>query len=65
MKAGGKINCGWLKDKFGLSWQVVPVRLMELLSDKDAGVRSRVMQAMMKMIKIDIPTLEKAAENKL
>jgi predicted 3-demethylubiquinone-9 3-methyltransferase (glyoxalase superfamily) len=59
---GGQASqCGWLKDKFGLSWQIVPVRLMELLQDKDPGKRSRVMQAMMKMIKIEVPVLEKAA----
>lgn len=65
LKDGGKESqCGWLKDKFGLSWQVVPDRMMQLLTDEDAGVRNRVMQAMMKMVKIDLPTLEKAAEGK-
>ena len=58
----GGPQCGWLKDKFGLSWQIVPVQLMQLLTDKDEGVRNRVMQAMMKMIKIDVPALEKAAK---
>ena len=62
LKDGGKESqCGWLKDKFGLSWQIVTVRLMELLQDKDEAKKNRVMNAMMKMIKIDIPTLEKAA----
>lgn len=62
LKDGGKESqCGWLKDKFGLSWQVTPVRLIELITDKDKAKANRVMQAMMKMIKIDIPTLEKAA----
>jgi predicted 3-demethylubiquinone-9 3-methyltransferase (glyoxalase superfamily) len=62
LKDGGKESqCGWLKDQFGLSWQIVPDRLMELLTDKNKDKANRVMQAMMKMIKIDIPTLEKAA----
>lgn len=54
--------CGWLKDKFGLSWQITPVRLMQLLSDPDKGKSSRVMNAMMKMKKIDIAELERAAK---
>ncbi len=61
-EGGQEVQCGWLKDKFGLSWQIVPVRMIELLTDKDEGVRNRVMEAMMKMIKIDLPALEKAAE---
>lgn len=60
-EGGQEVACGWLKDKYGLSWQVTPVRLMELIQDKDKARRERVMNAMMKMIKIDIPTLEKAA----
>jgi predicted 3-demethylubiquinone-9 3-methyltransferase (glyoxalase superfamily) len=64
LDGGQASQCGWLKDKFGLSWQIVPVRLMELLQDKDPGKRNRVMQAMMKMIKIDVPVLEKAAAGK-
>ena len=63
-EGGQPIACGWLKDKFGLSWQITPIRLIELITDKDKEKASRVMQAMMKMIKIDIPTLEKAAEGK-
>lgn len=63
LKDGGqKSQCGWLKDKFGLSWQVVPVQLLELLADKDKAKANRVMQAMMKMIKLDIATLEKATK---
>lgn len=53
--------CGWLKDRYGLSWQIVPVRLIELMTDPNPERAGRVMQAMMKMIKIDIPTLEAAA----
>jgi predicted 3-demethylubiquinone-9 3-methyltransferase (glyoxalase superfamily) len=54
--------CGWLKDKFGLSWQVVPTVLLELLESKDAKESERVMAAMLKMSKLDIATLEQAAE---
>ena len=53
--------CGWLKDKFGLSWQIVPIRLMQLMSDPDAEKAARVTQAMLKMQKLDMPTLERAA----
>ena len=53
--------CGWLRDRFGVSWQVTPARLPELLSDKDPGVAQRVMQAMMKMRKIEVAPLEAAA----
>lgn len=63
--AGGTpIQCGWLKDKFGLSWQIVPTVLPELLTDKDPAKSARVMQAMMKMIKLDIPALQQAYEQK-
>lgn len=53
-------QCGWVKDKFGLSWQVTPRRLGELLSDKDKQKAGRVMDAMLKMKKIDIAELEAA-----
>ena len=53
--------CGWLKDRFGLSWQVVPTRLPELLQDPDREKASRVMQAMMGMGKLDIAGLERAS----
>jgi len=52
--------CGWLKDRFGLSWQVVPTRLVELLGDPDADRAQRVMRAMMSMRKIVIAELEAA-----
>ena len=52
--------CGWLTDKFGVSWQVTPVGLMEMLMDKDQARANRVMEAMMKMIKLDLPTLKRA-----
>ena len=62
LSAGGKKGrCGWLEDKFGLSWQIIPSALGRLLGDKDRGKAQRVMQAMMKMDKIDIGALERAA----
>jgi predicted 3-demethylubiquinone-9 3-methyltransferase (glyoxalase superfamily) len=63
LSAGGKeVQCGWLKDKHGLSWQIVPTVLGELLSDKDAAKSQRVMQAMLKMVKLDIKKLKQAAK---
>jgi predicted 3-demethylubiquinone-9 3-methyltransferase (glyoxalase superfamily) len=65
LEGGGKeIACGWLKDKFGLFWQVTPIMLPELLSDSDSAKAGRVMQAMMKMIKLDIAALKAAANAK-
>ncbi len=62
---GGKeVQCGWLKDKYGLPWQVVPTILPELLSDKDAAKSQRVMEAMLQMVKLDIKKLKQAAERK-
>jgi predicted 3-demethylubiquinone-9 3-methyltransferase (glyoxalase superfamily) len=61
--AGGKPQqCGWLKDKYGLSWQIVPAILDEMMSDKNPEKSDRVMQAILKMIKLDIATLKKAYE---
>ncbi len=57
-------QCGWCKDKFGLSWQIIPKRLGELLTDSDTEKANRAMQAMMKMHKIDIAALEAAFEGK-
>jgi len=57
---GSESRCGWLKDKFGLSWQIVPVILGELLSSTDQKKSERVMQAMLKMIKLDVEGLKKA-----
>jgi len=54
--------CGWLKDKFGVSWQIVPTVLPELLNDPDPVKANRVMQAMLKMKKLDIQTLRRAYE---
>ena len=61
---GEESMCGWLKDKFGVSWQIVPPVLGKLLADKDPAKSGRVMEAMMKMRKIVIADLEKAAEGK-
>jgi predicted 3-demethylubiquinone-9 3-methyltransferase (glyoxalase superfamily) len=61
-EGGEKQNCGWLKDKFGVSWQIVPTVLGKLLGDKDAQKSQRVMQAMLKMYKIDIKELQMAYE---
>jgi predicted 3-demethylubiquinone-9 3-methyltransferase (glyoxalase superfamily) len=61
LTAGGKeIQCGWLEDKYGMSWQIVPRMMMEVLSDPDKAKKDRVMKAMMKMVKLDIKALEEA-----
>lgn len=59
-EGGQEVQCGWLKDKYGLSWQVVPTVLPELLKDKDPAKAKRVMEAMLQMKKIDIKTLKQA-----
>jgi predicted 3-demethylubiquinone-9 3-methyltransferase (glyoxalase superfamily) len=65
LSAGGKKDrCGWVKDKFGLSWQIIPVALGEMMQDKDPEKSKRVMEAMLKMDKIDIRLLKKAYEGK-
>jgi predicted 3-demethylubiquinone-9 3-methyltransferase (glyoxalase superfamily) len=61
-EGGEEGPCGWLKDRFGLSWQVVPTRLMELLSDPDRERSQRAMAAMLEMKKLDIAELERAAD---
>ena len=58
---GEEGQCGWLKDRFGLSWQVIPERMGELLSDPDPERRQRAMQAMLQMQKIDLKVMEDAA----
>ena len=61
---GGKpVACGWLKDKYGLSWQIIPRRLPELLTSSDPATANRVMAAMMEMVKIDVAALEAAAKS--
>src|SRR6185436_11078309 len=65
LSAGGKkVQCGWLKDKYGLSWQIVPTVLGELVSSKDAAKSQHVMEAMLKMDKLDIKKLKQAAKGK-
>ena len=60
LEDGTPSQCGWLTDRFGVTWQVTPDRLMELMQDPDREAAQRVMDAMMQMVKLDIPTLEKA-----
>jgi predicted 3-demethylubiquinone-9 3-methyltransferase (glyoxalase superfamily) len=61
LSAGGKeVQCGWLKDKYGVSWQIVPEVLWELMSGKDAVASDRVMRALLKMVKLDIRKLKTA-----
>lgn len=59
-EGGEKSQCGWLKDKYGLSWQVVPTALLKMMKDKDRQRAKRVMDAMMKMSKIEVSLLEEA-----
>jgi predicted 3-demethylubiquinone-9 3-methyltransferase (glyoxalase superfamily) len=63
-RGGQEVECGWLKDKFGLSWQIVPTILPKLLSDPDPAKSQRVMGAMLKMKKLDIARLKQAYEGK-
>src|SRR2546426_11093263 len=63
LSAGGQhVQCGWLKDRFGVSWQVVPTVLVDMLRDENAEKSKRVMAAMLRMKKIDIEALKKARE---
>jgi predicted 3-demethylubiquinone-9 3-methyltransferase (glyoxalase superfamily) len=65
LSAGGqKGQCGWLKDRFGLSWQIVPSALVEMLQDEDGERSQRVMQALLQMTKLDIAALRRAYEGK-
>ena len=62
LSAGGsEVQCGWLKDKFGLSWQIIPKALMELMQDKDPVKSQRVFKAMLQMTKIDVEGLKRAS----
>ena len=63
-EGGQKLPCGWLTDKFGVSWQVVPSILGQLLNDKDAEKSKRVMNAMLQMKKLDIQKLKQASEGR-
>ena len=60
---GAPVQCGWLKDKYGLSWQVVPTEAIEMLSDRDTVKAQRAMGAVMKMVKLDIAQLRQAYEH--
>jgi predicted 3-demethylubiquinone-9 3-methyltransferase (glyoxalase superfamily) len=62
-EGGAKSQCGWLKDKYGLSWQIIPKKLMQLTNDPDTKKSNAVFQAMLKMNKIVIADLEKAYES--
>jgi predicted 3-demethylubiquinone-9 3-methyltransferase (glyoxalase superfamily) len=64
LSAGGEESkCGWLKDKYGLSWQIIPAVLGKMLQDKDSEKARRVMNAMLQMGKIDISRLQQAYDN--
>jgi predicted 3-demethylubiquinone-9 3-methyltransferase (glyoxalase superfamily) len=60
LEGGEEQQCGWLKDKYGLSWQIIPTVLLEMLNDPDPEKTRRATEAMLKMRKIDIPTLQRA-----
>jgi predicted 3-demethylubiquinone-9 3-methyltransferase (glyoxalase superfamily) len=60
---GKEVQCGWLEDRYGLSWQIVPTALIEMLNDADPAKANRVMQAMLQMVKIDIESLQRAYDN--
>jgi predicted 3-demethylubiquinone-9 3-methyltransferase (glyoxalase superfamily) len=61
-EGGEPVQCGWLKDRFGLSWQIVPAIIGQLMSDADPARRDRVMQAVMTMVKPDIAAMQRAAD---
>jgi predicted 3-demethylubiquinone-9 3-methyltransferase (glyoxalase superfamily) len=63
-EGGEKLNCGWLKDKFGLCWQIIPSGLGDMLQDEDPEKSSRVMRAMLQMNKIEIKALKQAYEGR-
>jgi predicted 3-demethylubiquinone-9 3-methyltransferase (glyoxalase superfamily) len=64
LEGGTAMQCGWLTDKLGVSWQIIPKALPELMGDKDREKAGRVMQAMMKMVKIEVSELHKAYDGK-
>jgi predicted 3-demethylubiquinone-9 3-methyltransferase (glyoxalase superfamily) len=59
-EGGQEVQCGWLKDKFGLTWQIIPSRFLEMMKDPDPARKERVMKAMFQMKKLDLPKLEEA-----
>jgi predicted 3-demethylubiquinone-9 3-methyltransferase (glyoxalase superfamily) len=64
LEGGSPSACGWLKDRWGLSWQIFPKRLLQLVADPDPARAKRAMEAMMTMAKIDIAAIEKAADGR-
>ena len=64
LQGGAPEQCGWLRDRYGLCWQIVPKAMTEMMKDKDPARARRVSEAMMKMIKLDIATLKKAYDGK-
>jgi predicted 3-demethylubiquinone-9 3-methyltransferase (glyoxalase superfamily) len=64
LEGGKPQQCGWLKDKYGVSWQIVPTILGDMLQGPDTGRRERVMDAMLQMVKLDIPTLQQAYDGR-
>jgi predicted 3-demethylubiquinone-9 3-methyltransferase (glyoxalase superfamily) len=62
LDGGRPQQCGWLKDKFGLSWQIVPAEMEQMMSDPDTARTQRVMVAMLRMVKLDIAALHRAFE---
>jgi predicted 3-demethylubiquinone-9 3-methyltransferase (glyoxalase superfamily) len=64
LQGGKESQCGWLKDKFGLSWQIVPTEFIKMMQDKDPVKTERLMKAMLQMVKLDIATLKEAYEGK-
>jgi predicted 3-demethylubiquinone-9 3-methyltransferase (glyoxalase superfamily) len=63
-EGGKEVQCGWLQDKFGVSWQIVPKVFFELMKDEDPAKSQRVFKAMLKMVKMDIETLKRAYDGK-
>jgi len=61
---GSETQCGWLKDQFGVSWQIIPTALMRLMSSREPGAAGRVVQAMLQMKKLDIAALQRAHDGK-
>jgi two-component system sensor histidine kinase QseC len=64
VEGGAPVQCGWLTDRYGMSWQIVPTVMLRFLQDKDREKSKRAMQAMMGMVKLDIAALEKAYEGR-
>ena len=62
-EGGEEVACGWLRDRYGISWQIVPTMLLELLQDKDPEKAQRVTEAMFQMKKLDIKTLQEAYDS--